>query len=241
MVAGETLQKHLRFATAYWHAFVQRDRNTGNQADTGWYVSNDPGHPAPPEGISFVGPIPNVGGVALSFNGGDDQLLSRMGATGEDLIALDLDTTEARYTVSTSPIASGFDHPVDAAMVENVIYVIEHGNWFGPGGRRSVQAVTLPRRAGTSGERPPSSVLTLAVAPNPAVGDLTLTLDLPTAGSVRLELIDALGRTVRAMQAERAAGRHVETLPAAGLPAGLYLARLVAGGRQTVCPVTLLR
>ncbi|PAP75028.1 T9SS type A sorting domain-containing protein [Rubrivirga marina] len=38
-----------------------------NPADTGCYFSNDPGYPAPPEGVTFVEPIPNVGPYADKF------------------------------------------------------------------------------------------------------------------------------------------------------------------------------
>lgn len=46
--------------------FVQRDRNTNNLADTGWYFSNDPTYPDPPEGVVFVDPIPNVGPTRIA-------------------------------------------------------------------------------------------------------------------------------------------------------------------------------
>ena len=38
-----------------------------NPADTGCYFSTDPGFPAPPEGVTFVEPIPNVGPYADQF------------------------------------------------------------------------------------------------------------------------------------------------------------------------------
>ncbi|MEL7363564.1 MAG: PQQ-dependent sugar dehydrogenase, partial [Bacteroidota bacterium] len=167
--------------------FVVPSRNLDNEADTGWYFSDDPTYPAPPEGIVFTEPIPNVGPFAdryrdpatgavvdasdsgttagtftahrsplglvfdvdsvlagdlrgsafmLSFNGEDDDLIRRMGGTGEDLLALDLDAGPDGYTLSATRVASGFDHPIDAVMVDDVVYVIEYGNWFGPGGSR---------------------------------------------------------------------------------------------------------
>ncbi len=38
-----------------------------NNADTGCYFSNDPTYPAPPEGVTFVEPIPNAGPYADGF------------------------------------------------------------------------------------------------------------------------------------------------------------------------------
>jgi len=53
--------------------------------------------------------------------------------TGEDLLQLKFafDTFNIDYVISTTRIASGFISPVDAELVENVLYVIENGY---PGG-----------------------------------------------------------------------------------------------------------
>lgn len=274
--------------------FVLRTRNRSNEADTGWYFSNDPDYPAPPDGVTFVDPIPNLGGAAdryrdaqtgevtdasetntslgtftahrsplgmvfdadslladglrgsafvLSFNGPGDELIDRLGGGGEDLISLDLDKSADGYTLTARPIASNFDHPVDAVMVENVIYVIEYGNWFSPGGSRSVQGITLPRRAPTAhDDRPDAGALTLSVAPNPASGAVSMTYVLGQSASVRLELVDALGRVVREVRAgDQSAGSHAVSVTTDGLPSGAYLVRLIAGERQATRQLTVLR
>lgn len=274
--------------------FVQPDRNTDNQADTGWYFSDDPTYPAPPAGVTFTDPIPNVGpfadhyrepgtgtvldasdegtslgtftshrsplglafdadsllagalrggGLMVSWNDDQDQLLQRMRGTGEDLVLLDLDKSTGEYTVSTRLLVSDFDHPIDAAMIENVLYVIEYGNPFSAGGRRSVQAVTLPRdNQTTRDDAPDAGALMLTLAPNPTAGSVSLRYVLSSPAEVRLELVDALGRVVRVVRQQRdAAGPRTATVSTDGLPPGVYLARLVAGDRQSVRPLTVVR
>ena len=68
--------------------------------------------------------------------------------------------------------------------------------------------------------------------PNPARGVVTVPYALAAAGPVWLEVVDVLGRRVRAVLdgAPRAAGPHAASVDAAGLPAGLYVVRLRAGG-----------
>jgi hypothetical protein len=70
--------------------------------------------------------------------------------------------------------------------------------------------------------------LVVEVSPNPARGVATVRFSLPHARVVRLSVLDALGRELlRPVDAQRAAGRHV--ISVRGLPAGVYLVRLVAG------------
>lgn len=61
----------------------------------------------------------------------------------------------------------------------------------------------------------------VAAYPNPSAGPLTLQLTTPEAGSVRLTLLDATGRTVLQRQFSAQAG--TQTLPLEALPAGSYV------------------
>ncbi len=256
--------------------FVQRDRNTNNLADTGWYFSNDPTYPDPPEGVVFVDPIPNVGpyadryrdettgevvdasetnttvgtftahrsplglvfdtdsvvaepmrggGFMLSFNSADDQMLARMGDTGEDLVFLDLEKADGNYLVAAHLVAHGFVHPIDAVMVENTIYVLEYGSWNDFGDRRALWAVTLPRYMGTSVADGLENVkLELALFPNPASGHALLTYRLPWSEIVQITLLDLLGRVVLQRTHAGQTGRLL--LFTQNLSAGVYLLRL---------------
>ncbi|SFQ28187.1 T9SS type A sorting domain-containing protein [Hymenobacter arizonensis] len=62
--------------------------------------------------------------------------------------------------------------------------------------------------------------------PNPATDVVTVSADLATAGPVRIELIDALGRTVRQQTLQAPAGALRQTLDLRGLAAGVYVLRL---------------
>lgn len=65
---------------------------------------------------------------------------------------------------------------------------------------------------------------------------------LPEAGRVRLGVFDALGRAVTVLvDGHRPPGRYEATFDASRLPAGVYVARLDAGGEQRAIPLTLVR
>ena len=70
---------------------------------------------------------------------------------------------------------------------------------------------------------------TLAATPNPSRERTTFRFTLPTAGTVRLAVYDALGREVAVLvDEERGAGRHDAVLDASRLSPGVYVARLTA-------------
>ena len=254
-----------------------------NPADTGCYFSNDPTFPAPPEGVTFVEPIPNAGpyadsyldpetgavrdasedGVTITtFSGGRSPLglvfdadslaagrlrggafmLSFAGADGfpqdgQDLIFLDLDKGADGYTLSAELVVNGFDHPIDAVMVENVVYVAEYGDWFSSGGSRGIWAVRLPRDGVSTEPDAPTSYLD--AFPNPAAGPITLDYSVPQAAEVRVEMVDALGRVVRAY--ERLSNGGQIRVPTEGLSAGVYVLRLTGGEVRHTRTVTVLR
>ena len=256
-----------------------------NNADTGCYFSNDPNYPEPPEGVTFVEPIPNSGpyadsyldpetgavrdasddGVTITtFSGGrsplglvfdaDSLLAGRLRggafmlsfggadgfpADGQDLIFLDLDKSNGEYTLSAELVVDKFVHPIDAVMVENVVYVIEYGDWFSSGGSRGVWAVRLPTDFNTAAEPDPEAVASFTAYPNPAVGELTLSYRLSTPSAVRAEMVDALGRVVRTV--DQAPGLNRLAVSTEGLGAGVYVVRLTAGDVQATRTVTVLR
>ena len=71
-----------------------------NNADTGCYFSNDPNYPSPPEGVTFVEPIPNAGPYA-------DKFLDAV--TGEERDASEEDTTITTFSGGRSPLGLVFD------------------------------------------------------------------------------------------------------------------------------------
>jgi hypothetical protein len=80
----------------------------------------------------------------------------------------------------------------------------------------------------------------LAATPNPSTGAPRFTFELPEATEVRLAVYDVLGREMATViDAGLAAGAHTAT-PDAALPAGVYVARLTAGGRSTSVRITVV-
>jgi len=73
----------------------------------------------------------------------------------------------------------------------------------------------------------------LTVAVDEANGEAFAILEIQDADQIRLELMDALGRMVAQVPAQRLApGSHRIALPVQGLPAGTYVLRLLGGIRS---------
>jgi len=87
----------------------------------------------------------------------------------------------------------------------------------------------------------PSS-LTLKTFPNPFNPVTALGYRLPVSGYVTLRVYDTAGREVRALvDGWREAGAHEVTFDAAGLPSGIYFARLQAGDFTAIQKMMLVK
>ncbi len=98
----------------------------------------------------------------------------------------------------------------------------------------------------TSSEEEPlgvSQVVRLGAAyPNPSAVGSYVDYRLSQAQEVDLALFDVLGRRVRTLASGAvAAGEHTAFIPAAGLPPGPYVVRLVAEGQATARTLTIAR
>lgn len=122
---------------------------------------------------------------------------------------------------------------------------------------RSVNGVAVPSiarwirlRPGPVLDAPPPSAPRLAFArpwPNPSVGNVQLHWSLARAADVRLDVLDAAGRRLRALARrtspagpDRASWDHRDDR-GRGVPAGLYFVRLTAGGETAAWPVVVTR
>ncbi len=78
--------------------------------------------------------------------------------------------------------------------------------------------------------------------PNPFNPTTTIRYQLAAAGQTELVIYNALGQKVRTLvNARQNAGSHTATFNAAGLPSGVYLYRLQAGGREQIRKMILMR
>lgn len=102
--------------------------------------------------------------------------------------------------------------------------------------------VTLTVTVGTAGEDAAPTRLALASAGlNPTRGPVALRVDLPSTSAVRLDLFDVAGRHLASLlDGPLGGGRHVVHVES-GLPAGVYLVRLSAGGEVQTLRVTVVR
>lgn len=79
----------------------------------------------------------------------------------------------------------------------------------------------------------PATGLALTASPNPAGDHVTISMNLAEPCDARLRLTNSLGETVLARNLEaRPAGINYEHIDATGLPVGLYLVTVEAGGRM---------
>ena len=78
--------------------------------------------------------------------------------------------------------------------------------------------------------------------PNPFNPSTAITYELPAAEHVRIDVFDVSGRNVKVLvDGTRPAGTHTARFDAGGLPSGLYVYRLQAGGNTIVKTMHLIR
>jgi hypothetical protein len=80
------------------------------------------------------------------------------------------------------------------------------------------------------------------VVVNPVVGAARFTYMMPQAGGARLGIYDVTGRSVRTVGLDaRPAGIQCVSIPASGLPAGTYMARVSVNGVSATCRFVVCR
>lgn len=132
----------------------------------------------------------------------------------------------------------------DAAVVAAVVYLEDETEFAsvsgGQGGEEMAQM--LARLLATIGEGDGEVDLRVVAAPNPAAGRATVSFGLAEAGEAEVALYDALGRRVAVLAAgPRGPGRHAVPVPAASLPAGVYVVRVAAGPDVRTARLTIVR
>ncbi|MEM6287689.1 MAG: hypothetical protein AAF845_11075 [Bacteroidota bacterium] len=130
---------------------------------------------------------------------------------------LDLADHDSSHAIRLTPIASGSDSTGRWVDVEIQI---------GPLATASTSGLEAGR-------------LALAVAPNPSAAP-AIRFALPEAGDVRIRVVDALGRTVAAVDRTLAPGDHAIPVGAQLAP-GLYVVRVETGGSAEAAPFTVVR
>jgi len=108
--------------------------------------------------------------------------------------------------------------------------------------RTGVTAIQYSHPAATQDDPAPPARLALAAYPNPFNPETTVAYSLAQAGHVRLCAYNVRGQRVATLvDAPMPAGEHSAQWNAMGLPSGVYLLRLEAGGRTETTKALLLK
>ncbi len=138
-------------------------------------------------------------GFVFSWTGTSSGLLGPFGDSGEDLLQLSLFYSTGGAlgidSMMVEQIATGFDHPIDAVMRDDKLFVIEMSG--------TLWELTFPADAGTGtyGESGPKTRLAVHIEslyPNPARDALRFVVRSPAGEQPVVEVVDMLGREVRA-------------------------------------------
>jgi glucose/arabinose dehydrogenase len=120
---------------------------------------------------------------------------------GQDLLHLKLTKVGDTYQVQATQIVKGFDHPIDAVLLKNKLYVLDYG---GPG---AIWEVILPEveevvmevdntESPDTGQSLPISTALLQNYPNPFNTQTTIYYRLTQTLQVELSIHDMMGRKV---------------------------------------------
>jgi hypothetical protein len=205
----------------------------------------------------------------LDYNPLDDKLYgyTEYGVSG--LYEIDIDSGAMTRLVGSPPAVNGQGRAL--AVGNNTVYLLATrgddgepcfaydlaqgpgGAWVGftnpyPLHHNTGGATWIPAENTDAGaQSPPASTLRLALAgPQPAAGEVALVYELPGAGGARLEIFDTLGRRVAVPVLGPNDGRQTVIWDGRGpagapVPSGIYLARLVAGSKEAVARIVIVR
>ena len=141
-------------------------------------------------------------------------------ATKDDFIIFDAQNNAGSEVIAIAPLKTDKLTPNGDPSIFKAGYIL--GVWFANG-----QRILSSNRD----EAWPEA--NIKVYPNP-FGDQTLVeLELNDNQTLRMEVHDLLGRTIRQYQWQVGAGKTQQRLDLAGLPAGNYLLRISAGEKNT--------
>ena len=125
----------------------------------------------------------------------------------------------------------------DPATTLTLELVAEAGSVAAPGGAAVVLGSVTMQKAGAS----LAAAERLSVFPNPAAEAATLRFAVAEAGRASLVIYDALGREVARPVDGAVSGLVEATVDASGLPAGVYMARLVTAGAVQTARLSVVR
>jgi hypothetical protein len=147
---------------------------------------------------------------------GFSKLLAPFGDDSEDLTMLTMikDTVANSYSFISNRIVYGFDHPIDAVMLDTSIYVIE----IGYAGTSSLWKISLPKKASTSIAE--NNAQELLIYPNPVKNNLEIVLPFQQEEKCVVSIFDINGRAVLSNKVN---ARSKISVPVSFLVDGTYI------------------
>jgi Secretion system C-terminal sorting domain/Glucose / Sorbosone dehydrogenase len=183
-------------------------------------------------------------GDAFLVSFSNSSLITALGDTGQDLIAVSLtkhgDTT---YTAYVNRLISGLNSPLSEAIVGNKLFIIETGLQYPPNTSPKLWEVTLPESPFTGikqKENIPTNFELSQNYPNPFNPSTTIEYSIPASntpipgvaggGLVTLKVYDILGRLVATIVNEKKTpGNYSVQFNTSNLSSGIYFYRLTYG------------
>ncbi len=150
--------------------------------------------------------------------------------SSEDLIHLNMiyNKTSDTYQLTATRIVEGFNLPVNAELVDSVIYVLEYGST----GNRHIWKISMP--SGTTGINPYDlSDSEFIVYPNPSLNSFTLNLKTLKEGKLFVSISDLAGRRLLQFEDEVALSgsyQRMFSIEELNLSNGVYLVQCASNG-----------
>ena len=174
-------------------------------------------------------PSPFTGdALMLGWTGAESDLLSPYAGEGEDLLHLEMIWESGNVAVATRQIVTGFQNPIDAELVGDVLYVLEYGS--------DSRVWRIGFASGVATERPVlPDMPAVDIWPNPGSGQQQARITSSGTGRTRARLVAVDGKEVASLlDRVLVAGETAEIqLDTASLPRGAYFLIVDApGGRR---------
>lgn len=165
---------------------------------------------------------------------------------GEDLVHIELTKTGDTYEMTSTIIANGFISPVDAEIVEDKIYILEHrGNGLNNDEKTQIWEIDFNGTTTSIEEYGNELAKHFQLNqnyPNPFNPTTNISFELPKSGEVSLKVFDMLGREVQELiNGYQAAGAHQVQFNAENLPSGMYIYRLKSGSVELTRKMMLIK
>ena len=198
-------------------------------------------------------------GRLIGLEGGDNTLLAIDPDSGADrLITPGISTehvTAFGPTVSwlyaesgENIVAPGAARPIPLALRDEALPAGEYVATLvvltdDPSAPELTRELVVTIQAGTDADGEAVWIRTAgAPYPNPSTDESLIPFSLPTADPVRIEVFDAMGRQIHALESrEYPAGAHHARLSTETLPAGVYTVRLVLGSESFARRLVVVR